>query len=90
MPSSQPQPPPRDDFGTLRHRKQICEAAVSSPAFRGKYKVPVFKVEEGVPQSLGKIYEDAKSREALGGWKPRYSSFADFMSKQDSREDALV
>lgn len=63
-------------------RREICAAAVASPFFQGQYGMPAFKPpSEGVP-SLGKVYDTSRSREALGGWEPKYSSFAAFMAEQ--------
>ncbi len=61
-------------------RKQICAAAVASPAFKGQYQMPVFKVAEDAPKSLGKVYDTRRSRAALAGWTPKYPSFAAFMA----------
>jgi hypothetical protein len=61
-------------------RKQICEAAVASPFFKGQYQMPVFKVTPDAPVSMGKVYDTTRSREALGGWMPKYASFSQFMA----------
>lgn len=69
-------------------RKEICAAAVDSPFFRGQYGMPAFKPPaEGAP-SLGKVYDTSVSRRALGGWVPRYASFAGFMAAQPPPEEA--
>ena len=68
-------------------RKEICAAAVASPFFQGQYEMPAFKPPaEGVP-SLGKVYDTALSRRALGGWTPKYASFAAFMAAQAPPEE---
>lgn len=67
-------------------RKQICEAAVQSPFFRGKYEMPIFKRPSDTPRSLGKVYDTSASRAALGGWTPKYPSFAVFMASSRPSE----
>lgn len=69
-------------------RKEICAAAVASRFFRGQYGMPAFKPPpaEGAP-SLGKVYDTSRSRRALGGWVPKYASFASFMAAQPPPEE---
>ena len=65
------------------HRRQICEAAVSSPLYQGKSKLPTFKPPEapaGSLPSLGKVYDTTVSRAVLGGWRPLHPSFSSFMA----------
>lgn len=73
-----------DDAWTAR--RQICEAAVSSPLYKGKHKMPVFKVDEAAPKSLGKVYDTTVSRSLMGGWTPLYPSFITFMAKQGAEQ----
>ena len=50
--------------------------------------MPAFKPPtEGQP-SLGKVYDTSLSRKALGGWEPKYPSFASFMAAQAAPAEA--
>jgi hypothetical protein len=71
-------------------RRAICEAAVASPFFQGEYGMPAFKPPtEGAP-SMGKVYDTALSRKALGGWTPKFPSFAAFMAEQPAPSAAVA
>lgn len=48
--------------------------------------MPVFKVDEAAPKSLGKVYDTTVSRSLMGGWTPLYPSFITFMAKQGAEQ----
>lgn len=64
--------------GNPTTRKGICESALKAAMYSNK-EMPKFL--GGSSDSMGKIYDGNKSNAALN-WKPRYSSFDDFMSNQ--------
>jgi nucleoside-diphosphate-sugar epimerase len=59
-------------------RKEICESAFKSKMYQG-LELPKFLGTETDPR--GKIYNGSRTNQALK-WKPRYSSFDEFMSQQ--------
>jgi len=40
----------------------------------------------GAEAGLGKKVDSSRSRAALGGWKPKYSSFRSFMEEQKGKD----
>lgn len=58
-------------------RKEICEAALKAKLYAGK-AMPAFLGTDSDPR--GKVYDGSWTNDALK-WKPRYASFAEFMSQ---------
>ncbi len=69
--------------GNPTTRRGICESAMKHSRYRECATMPPFLevekdgMEEAGPR--GKVYDGRKSNEALG-WKPKYSSFDEFMT----------
>lgn len=63
--------------GNPTTRRAICESALKNEKYGQFTKVPKFVGDTDGP--LGKVYDGSKSNGALK-WKPRYSSFDEFMT----------
>ncbi|GFH11904.1 uncharacterized protein HaLaN_07485 [Haematococcus lacustris] len=62
----------------------MIEACYKSPQFAGQGPVTWLQPDGGASQ--GKRADNSATRDALGGWAPKYDSFSAFMAEHGGRD----